>query len=183
MKKLLLMAAVMLTAVACNNKPDDPVNPQESDPRDAFVGEYTLSVDARFHATCSYELVQNLLPDTLPMKYDFDMKIEKDSIDDTKVHVSGFYNCDGVVTKNKLILETSMENQELNLGELTGVSMLNGIVLPVSYTIRHDAAVMDEAGVIAWRSDGQGSGSVSVMSQSVSFTLTGPIYNTATRKQ
>lgn len=184
MKKLLLLSTVLLLVTSCPGPTPEP-DPEKTDAREAFVGEYTLTVDARFAASCSMELVDNLLPDTLPMKYDFNMTITKDSIDDTKVNVTGFYNTTGIVANGKLILETSMENQEINIGDISGISQLNGVSLPVNYTIRHSTATRSDDGVIRWHSDAQGSGSVEIpfLNQTVNFQLSGPIENTATPKQ
>lgn len=177
MKKIFLFSLMVLALVACK-KEDDPLNPKV-DARDAFVGTYDLTVDCVFRASTGNETIDDLLPDSIPYTFNDEMTIKKDSADATKVIVSSkVYNCSGLVSGNHLMLESENNpDLQIDLGEITGVSIFQGITLPLSYSLVHKTADFNN-NVLTWHSDATGSGSVN----SLTFSGSGSLDNTATKK-
>lgn len=179
MKKIFLFSLMVLALVACKKK-DDPSNP-EVDPRDAFVGTYDLTIDCVFRASTGNETIDGMLPDSIPYTFNDEMTIKKDSVDATKVIVSSMiYNCSGLVSGNHLMLESENNpDLQIDLGEITGMSIFQGITLPLSYSLVHKTADLNN-NVLTWHSDATGSGSVTVLT--LTFSGSGSLDNTATKR-
>lgn len=175
MKKFFLFSLVVLALVACKKN--------EPDVREAFVGTYNLKVNCVFRASSGNETVDNLLPDSIPYEFSDEMTITKDDGDETKVIVkSKVYNCAGLVSGNHLMLESENNPDfRIDLGEVTGVSMLQGVTLPLNYSLVHKTADLNN-NVLTWHSDATGSGSVSILTYSLTFSGSGKLDNTATKK-
>lgn len=181
MKKILLFSLMVLALVACKKK-DDPSSPKV-DARDAFVGTYDLTVECVFRASTGNETIDGMLPDSIPYTFNDEMTITKDADDETKVIVkSKVYNCAGLVSGNHLMLESENNpDLQVDLGEVTGVTMLQGVTLPLSYSLVHKTADLNN-NVLTWHSDATGSGSVTVLTYSLTFSGSGKLDNTATKK-
>ena len=180
MKKILLFSLMVLALVACKKN--------EPDVREAFVGTYDLTIDCVFRASTGNETIDNLLPDSIPYTFNDEMTITKDADDETKVIVkSKVYNCAGLVSGNHLMLESENNpDLQIDLGEVTGVTMLQGVTLPLSYSLVHKTADLNN-NVLTWHSDATGSGTVSVNIPvlgpiSVTFSGSGALDNTATKQ-
>lgn len=177
MKKILLFSLLVLTFAACK-KENDP------DVRDSFVGTYDLSVDMILRGSSSNETINGFLPDSLPYTFTDTLTIAKDESDMTKVNVSSkVYNCSAIVSGNHLLLESENNpDMKINLGEVLGIQMLQGVELPINYSMVHKTADLNE-NVLTWHTDATGNGSVDVpMLGSISFNGSASLENTATKK-
>lgn len=191
MKKILFLFVAMLAMMACNrpvNGGGEVVGPDtipggggtdpEEDVRLAFVGSYELTIDAEIFASCDNPTIAQVLPDTLPFHYVAYLDILIDPDDNDALKVSGFYNCRATVSGNKLLLESHGDERDLDLGDVVDVDFLQGIVIPLSYTLNHAPAELVD-GVLTWTSEGQGSSQAEIMGVAISLTGTGNVHNVA----
>lgn len=180
MKKILFLALVLLAAVSC--KKDSDSDEPAVDVRDAFVGEYELTLDGTLSLSTSNETISSMLPDNVNISdyiKEQSLIITKDSTKDNQVILSGFYNCKALVSGNNMILESSTESRNISIGDIIGLDL--GGDIPVSYTFVHKTATLTD-GVLTWHTDANGSASISVtIVIPIDFTLTGvaSIENTA----
>ncbi|MCQ2344115.1 MAG: hypothetical protein MJ002_04215 [Paludibacteraceae bacterium] len=163
MKKILFLALILLASVSCKKDKDSKDNPTEPtiDVREAFVGEYELAIDAVLFLQTSNETVSALIPDSFPVQRSFSLTIAKDPEKDNQVIVSGFYNCTALVSGNNLILESSTENVTIKPSDFIQVDFLDGITLPVTYSLVHKTATLQD-GIMTWHSDATGSASTNI---------------------
>jgi len=177
MKKILFFSLVLLALVSCQKTVNDV------DPRDAFVGTYDLTVDCVFRATTGNETIDGMLPDSIPYTFNDEMTIVKDANDEGKVIVtSKVYNCSGLVSGNHLMLESENNpNLEVDLGEISGVSMLQGVTMPLNYSLVHKTGDLN-GNTLTWHSDATGTGSVTVLTFSLNVSGSGMMDNTAVKR-
>ncbi len=183
MKKILFLAFILLAAVSCkkDSDSDDSTEPTV-DARDAFVGEYELTLDGTLSLSTTNETISSMLPDNVNISdyiKEQSLIITKDSTKDNQVILSGFYNCKALVSGNNMILESSTESRNISIGDIIGLDL--GGDIPVSYTFVHKTATLTD-GVLTWHTDANGSASISVtIVIPIDFTLTGvaSIENTA----
>lgn len=184
MKKILLFSLMVLAFVACKKKDEatDPQNPQ-TDAREAFVGTYDLTINCVFRASTGNETIDAMLPDSIPYTYNGEITIEKDANDAAKVTVSSsVYNCSALVAGNHLMLESENNpDMQVDLGAITGLPILQGVTLPLSYSLVHGTADLN-GNTLTWHSDATGSGSVNVLTYALTFSGSGMLDNTATKR-
>lgn len=178
MKKVLMLMLVALAVVACKKPGEDPKDP-EVDVREQFVGEWTLNVAGELNVECDNSTIAGMIPESIPVDYDFDMTIEKDPEDATQVLIkSSIYNCKALVSGNHLVMESTTETQNLSAGDFVDFDMLDGLSIPVTYSLVHKTATL-ENGVLAWHTDATGSASFSVAILSANLTGSASVENRA----
>lgn len=180
MKKILFLALILLAAVSCEKDSDS--DEPAFDVRDAFVGEYELTLDGTLSLSTSNETISSMLPDNVNISdyiKEQSLTITKDPAKDNQVILSGFYNCTALVSGNNMILESSTETRSIGIGDIIGYDL--GGDIPITYTFVHKTATLTD-GVLTWHTDANGSASISVtIVIPIDFTLTGvaSIENTA----
>ncbi|MCQ2329339.1 MAG: hypothetical protein MJZ93_02135 [Paludibacteraceae bacterium] len=188
MKKTLLFVMTIMviaaTIVSCKDKKGP--EPQQSDVRDAFVGEYTLVLNGTISATTGNSSIDAILPEALPINnFEDVLVISKDESSANKVNITGLrglYNCSASVSGNELFLESSVNKTEFDLGETSGVEQLKGITIPINYTLVHKSAKLTD-NVLEWHTDGTGSGSFELpIVGSLTISGSASIDNTATKR-
>ncbi|MBQ0008012.1 MAG: hypothetical protein KBT40_04775 [bacterium] len=179
MKKIIFFAFILLAAVSCkkDKNTDDSLGPT-LDPRDAFVGEYELNVNANISIRTSDETISGLIPENIPYEKQFSLVITKDTTKENQVNVSGFYNCTAIVSGNNLILESSTETQNIKPSDFISYELFDGITIPVTYSLVHKTATL-ENDQITWHTDATGSASVNIVLTTIDFTGSAAIENTA----
>lgn len=187
MKKILFFALIILATISCkkdNDSSDDPTTPVDPtvDVRDAFVGEYEVTLTGTASLSTSNETISAFLPDSFPVEKLFDepisLNIEKDPDADNQVIISsGLYNCTALVSGNNLVLESSTDTRNFEIGQIGDYQI--GTV-PVTYTFVHKVATLNE-GVLTWHTDANASTTFSVSILSVDVTADADIENTAVK--
>lgn len=189
MKKILsfaFLAILVLSAISCKNKKNNEPQPQ-ADARDAFVGEYTLVLNGSVAPEkTGIEMIDKIMPESLPISnFEDILVISKDESSANKVNITGLrglYNCSGSVSGNELFMESSVNETEFNLGEVSGIKELDAFTIPVNYTLVHKTAVLND-NVLSWHTDGTGGGSFDVpIVGTVNMSGSVSIDNTATKK-
>lgn len=171
---------VVLAMVACKTPGEDPQEPK-TDVRDQFVGQWTLNVSGDLQVECDNATIAAMIPESIPVDYDFDLTIEKDSDDASQVLIkSDIYNCKALVSGNHLVMESTTESLNLSASDFVDMEMLDGISVPVTYSLVHKTATLDN-GVLAWHTDATGSASFSVAILSANLTGSASVENSATR--